>query len=81
MKIGKRKKKRKERTNKKEKYQIKGEKRMSRTEHYDLFEVLSALQKDIRRGLEEEALIFALELARALFVCHVSFCRWLCLVR
>jgi replication-associated recombination protein RarA len=48
--------------NKKEKYEIKGEKRMPRTEHYDLFEVLSALQKDIRRGVEEEALIFALEL-------------------
>lgn len=35
---------------------------MPRTEHYDFHEALSALQKCIRRGLEEDAVIFAMEL-------------------
>lgn len=35
---------------------------MPSTEHYDFHEALSALQKCIRRGLEEDAVIFAMEL-------------------
>lgn len=38
---------------------------------YDLFEVLSALQKSVRRGLEKEALYWAVELDSSGYVSHL----------
>ena len=45
--------------------------RMETKDGYDYYEVISALQKDIRRGNEQEALFWALQLAESGFMPHL----------
>lgn len=45
--------------------------KMQTNDGYDYYEVISALQKDIRRGKEEEALFWALQLAESGFMPHL----------
>ena len=45
--------------------------KMKTKDGYDYYEVISALQKDIRRGKEQEALFWALQLAESGFMPHL----------